>query len=99
MSSMMQVRAAVAERSGRPAAAPNAAAAPKLPLAPKVSRDTLLSEAARWEAEAREAVARGAITEAGLLVLRALDCERRARASGPQVLGVIRRRDPVPAGR
>jgi len=87
MSSTMQMRAAVAERSGRP------------PLAPKVSRETLLTEAARWDAEAREAVARGAITEAGLLVLRALDCERRARASGPQVLGVIRRRNPVPAGR
>jgi hypothetical protein len=87
MSSTMQMRAAVAERSGRP------------PLAPKVSRETLLTEAARWDAEAREAVARGAIAEAGLLVLRALDCERRVRASGPQVLGVIRRRNPVPAGR
>jgi hypothetical protein len=84
---MVQMKPSVAERSGRPS------------LVPKVSREALLQEAARWEAEAREAVDRGAITEAGLLILRGLDCERRARAIGPQVLGVIRRRDPVPAGR
>ena len=87
MSSMMQVKALVAERGGKPS------------LVPKVSREALLQEAARWEAEAREAADRGAITEAGLLILRGLDCERRARVTGPQVLGVIRRRDPVPAGR
>jgi len=84
---MMQVKVSVAERGGKPS------------LVPKVSREVLLQEAARWEAEARGAADRGAITEAGLLILRGLDCERRARATGPQVLGVIRRRDPVPAGR
>lgn len=84
---MMQMKTAVNERSAKPA------------LVAKVSREALLEDAARWESEAREAVARGAITEAGLLILRSLDCERRARAIGPQVLGVIRRRETVSAGR
>jgi len=84
---MMQMKTAVNERSGKPA------------VMSKVSREALLEEAARWESQAREAVGRGAITEAGLLILRGLDCERRARAVGPQVLGVIRRRETVPAGR
>jgi len=30
--------------------------------------------------------------EAGALILKGLDCERRARARGPQVLGLIKRR-------
>ena len=43
-------------------------------------------EAAKVKAEARE------VSEAGLLVLKGLDCERRAKAKGPQVLGLIRKR-------
>ena len=44
-------------------------------------------EAAKVKAEA------GEVSEAGLLILKGLDCERRARAKGPQVLGLIRKRD------
>ena len=44
-------------------------------------------EAARAEAEA------GEVSEAGLFILKGLNCERRAKARGPQVLGLIRKRD------
>ena len=44
-------------------------------------------EAAKVKAEA------GDVSEAGLLILKGLDCERRAKAKGPQVLGLIRKRD------
>ena len=44
-------------------------------------------EAAKMKAEA------GEVTEAGLLILKGLNCERRAKAKGPQVLGLIRKRD------
>ena len=44
-------------------------------------------EAAKIKAEA------GDVSEAGLLILKGLDCERRAKAKGPQVLGLIRKRD------
>ena len=47
----------------------------------------LFYEAAKVKAEA------GEITEAGLLILKGLNCERRAKARGPQVLGLIRKRD------
>ena len=44
-------------------------------------------EAAKVKAEA------GEVSEAGLLILKGLNCERRAKAKGPQVLGLIRKRD------
>mgnify|MGYP005746129927 CR=1 FL=1 len=44
-------------------------------------------EAAKAKAEA------GEVSEAGLLILKGLNCERRAKAKGPQVLGLIRKRD------
>jgi len=44
-------------------------------------------EAAKVKAET------GDVSEAGLLILKGLDCERRAKAKGPQVLGLIRKRD------
>ena len=44
-------------------------------------------EAAKMKAEA------GEVSEAGLLILKGLNCERRAKAKGPQVLGLIRKRD------
>ena len=44
-------------------------------------------DAAKVKAEA------GEVSEAGLLILKGLDCERRAKAKGPQVLGLIRKRD------
>ena len=47
----------------------------------------LFYEAAKVKSEA------GEITEAGLLILKGLNCERRAKARGPQVLGLIRKRD------
>ena len=43
-------------------------------------------DAAKVKAEA------GEVSEAGLLILKGLDCERRAKAKGPQVLGLIRKR-------
>ena len=44
-------------------------------------------DAAKVKAEA------GEVSEAGLLILKGLDCERRAKAKGPQVLGLIRKRE------
>ena len=56
---MMQVKASVAERGGKPS------------LVPKVSREALLQEAARWDAEAREAADRGV----GEILLNSIDAD------------------------
>ena len=55
-------------------------------------RNQLRQEAEQFYAAAKVKAEAGEVSEAGLLILKGLDCERRARAKGPQVLGLIRRR-------
>ena len=56
-------------------------------------RDQLKAEAQRFYEAAKVKAESGEVTEAGLLILKGLNCERRAKARGPQVLGLIRKRD------
>ena len=56
-------------------------------------RNQLRQEAEQFYAAAKVKAEAGEVSEAGLLILKGLDCERRARAKGPQVLGLIRKRD------
>ena len=56
-------------------------------------RDQLKAEAQRFYQAAKAKAEAGEVTEAGLLILKGLNCERRAKARGPQVLGLIRKRD------
>ena len=56
-------------------------------------RDQLKAEAQQFYEAAKAKAEAGEVTEAGLLILKGLDCERRAKARGPQVLGLIRKRD------
>ena len=56
-------------------------------------RDQLKAEAQRFYEAAKVKAEAGEVTEAGLLILKGLNCERRAKARGPQVLGLIRKRD------
>ena len=56
-------------------------------------RDQLRAEAQQFYEAAKVKAEAGEVTEAGLLILKGLNCERRAKARGPQVLGLIRKRD------
>ena len=56
-------------------------------------RDQLKGEAQQFYEAAKEKAEAGEVSEAGLLILKGLNCERRAKARGPQVLGLIRKRD------
>ena len=56
-------------------------------------RDQLKAEAQQFYEAAKSKAEAGEVTEAGLLILKGLNCERRAKARGPQVLGLIRKRD------
>ena len=56
-------------------------------------RNQLRQEAEQFYAAAKVKAEVGEVSEAGFLILKGLDCERRARAKGPQVLGLIRKRD------
>ena len=56
-------------------------------------RDQLKAEAQQFYEAAKAKAEAGQVTEAGLLILKGLNCERRAKARGPQVLGLIRKRD------
>ena len=56
-------------------------------------RDQLKFEAQQFYEAAKAKAEAGEVTEAGLLILKGLNCERRAKARGPQVLGLIRKRD------
>ena len=56
-------------------------------------RNQLRQEAQQFYEGAKVKAEAGDVSEAGLLILKGLDCERRARAKGPQVLGLIRKRD------
>ena len=56
-------------------------------------RDQLKAEAQQFYEAAKAKAEAGEVTESGLLILKGLNCERRAKARGPQVLGLIRKRD------
>ena len=56
-------------------------------------RDQLKAEEQQFYKAAKAKAEAGEVTEAGLLILKGLNCERRAKARGPQVLGLIRKRD------
>ena len=56
-------------------------------------RDQLKAEAQQFYEVARAKAGAGEVSEAGLFILKGLNCERRAKARGPQVLGLIRKRD------
>ena len=56
-------------------------------------RDQLKAEAQQFYEAAKAKAEAGDVAEAGLLILKGLNCERRAKARGPQVLGLIRKRD------
>ena len=56
-------------------------------------QDQLKAEAQQFYEAAKAKAEAGEVTEAGLLILKGLNCERRAKARGPQVLGLIRKRD------
>ena len=55
-------------------------------------RDQLKQQALGFYDAAKVKAEAGEFSEAGLLILKGLDCERRAKAKGPQVLGLIRKR-------
>ena len=55
-------------------------------------RDQLKQKAQGFYDAAKVKAEAGEVSEAGLLILKGLDCERRAKAKGPQVLGLIRKR-------
>ena len=55
-------------------------------------RDQLKQQAQKFYDAAKVKAEAGEVSEAGLLILKGLDCERRAKAKGPQVLGLIRKR-------
>ena len=56
-------------------------------------RDQLRQEAQQFYGQAKLKAEVGEVSEAGLLILKGLNCERRAKAKGPQVSGLIRKRD------
>ena len=56
-------------------------------------RDQIKAEAQQFYEAAKAKAEAGEVSEAGLLILKGLNCERRAKARGPQVLGLIRKRD------
>lgn len=60
--------------------------------APAARREDLLKEAGSYADAAEAAAASGDIEAAARLILRSLDCERRAGSVGPQVLQLIKPR-------
>ena len=58
-----------------------------------LERDQLKQQALGFYEAAKVKAEAGEVSEAGLLILKGLNCERRAKAKGPQVLGLIRKRD------
>ena len=60
--------------------------------APAARREDLLKEASSHADAAAQAAEQGDIEHAARLILRSLDCERRAGSVGPQVLQLIKPR-------
>jgi len=65
---------------------------PPLPVVESVPRHQLLAQAAQLFDQASSVADSGNVTDAAQLILRALDCERRAGGVGPQVLQLIKPR-------
>jgi hypothetical protein len=61
--------------------------------APAARREDLLKEASAHAEAAETAALAGEIETAARLILRSLDCERRAGSVGPQVLQLIKPRN------
>ncbi|GCE64794.1 hypothetical protein OMCYN_00716 [cyanobiont of Ornithocercus magnificus] len=55
-------------------------------------KDKLLTSAASLYGQARNEAETGDVSAAGTLILRALECERRAGEVGPQVMQLIKPR-------
>lgn len=65
---------------------------PPLPVVEAVPRQQLLDQAAQLFEQAATAAEDGNVPDSAQLILRALDCERRAGGVGPQVLQLIKPR-------
>lgn len=65
---------------------------PPLPVVESVPRQQLLDRAAQLFDQASGAAEAGNVADAAQLILKALDCERRAGGVGPQVLQLIKPR-------
>ena len=63
-----------------------------LPAVGGDQKKNLIGQASAHEAAAEAAAVQGDIEAAARLILRALDCERRAGSLGPQVLQLIKPR-------
>lgn len=65
---------------------------PPLPVVDSIPRQQLLDQAARLFDQASQAAEAGNVADSAQLILKALDCERRAGGVGPQVLQLIKPR-------
>lgn len=63
-----------------------------MPIVEQMPRQQLLDQAGRLFDEASSAAEAGNVADAAQLILKALDCERRAGGVGPQVLQLIKPR-------
>lgn len=64
----------------------------RLPVIDPLPRQQLLDQAAQLFEQAAGAAGAGQVSDAAQLILKALDCERRAGGVGPQVLQLIKPR-------
>jgi len=65
---------------------------PPSPAADPLPRQQWLDQASQLFDEASRAAEQGQVADAAQLILKALDCERRAGGVGPQVLQLIKPR-------
>ena len=63
-----------------------------MPLVESLPRQQLLDQASKLFDQAATAAEAGNVADAAQLILKALDCERRAGGVGPQVLQLIKPR-------
>lgn len=63
-----------------------------LPVVEAMPRQQLLDQASKLFDQAASAAEAGGVADAAQLILKALDCERRAGGVGPQVLQLIKPR-------
>jgi hypothetical protein len=65
---------------------------PAMPLVESLPRQQLLDQASKLFDQAATAAEAGNVADSAQLILKALDCERRAGGVGPQVLQLIKPR-------
>jgi hypothetical protein len=65
---------------------------PPLPVVETMPRQRLLDQASQLFDQASRAADAGDVADSAQLILKALDCERRAGGVGPQVLQLIKPR-------